>query len=142
MMKPYQVYLKKENGRQYEQMLEQQFYGQIDGRLRAVYLELNDWVLREFVGKIIIITCLNRTPQENKTVGGKPYSAHLDCRAFDGRIRKDFSLDEIKQIERHLLEVWGDFLYVKVHGKGYNKHIHVNIRHKYIRKTFGLLTGS
>ena len=136
-MSEFIVHFKEENGAQYEDMLRQQFYGQIDGRLRAVHLELDDYTYREF-DKHITITCLNRTKEQNRTVGGKPLSSHRFGRGEDGRSR-DFDDEELAKIERHLEEVWGDFLYVKVHGIGKNRHLHMNINVRYERKNFGQL---
>ena len=136
-MSGYLVYMKKESGRQYEEMLHQQFYGQIDGRLRAVFFELDDWIHREF-GKRLIITCLNRTKEENKVVGGVEWSAHLFGRAIDGRTHI-FTREEITKITNHLTDVWGDFIYAKYHNAGTGNHLHINITYKYIRKNFGQL---
>lgn len=130
----YQVLLKKDNGREYQKRLEYEYYNQIDGRLRAVYLELNDWMFRE-LGLRLIITCLNRTKEENKKVNGSEWSAHLFGRALDGRTR-GFSDKEVKKIIEHLSLVWGNFLYVKHHNAGTGMHLHVNITYQYNRKAF------
>ncbi|UPW41501.1 hypothetical protein [Dipodfec virus UA23Rod_920] len=42
-------------------------------------------VLRDFIGKPIIINSAFRSPAVNKAVGGATHSAHLECRAADIR---------------------------------------------------------
>lgn len=124
------IQFKTENGAEYQARLETEFTNDIDSRLRAILLDLNFYTERMF-GKSLIITCLNRTVAENERVGGNPNSAHLDRRAVDLRSR-DFSEIVLDFIVKYLYDTWRkDFIYVLVHGQGFNKHIHINIRYKF-----------
>ena len=126
------VLFKKENGAEYQNKLRQQFYYQIDPRLRAVNMEAALWVYDQFRKKWII-TCVNRTKEENKKVGGSQFSAHLDARADDVR-SWTFEKSEKIQIVKHLYEVWGqDFLYVIHHTTNNAEHFHINIRYHHKR---------
>lgn len=129
------VSFKSENGTEYYDRLYLEFKHWIDPRLRAVLLELDDWSQR-ILGKRVLITSLNRTKEENEKVGGSVYSAHLVGRAVDIRSRL-FEEAELEQIKKHLMDAWGfSFLYVICHGKGSNKHIHINIRHAHQIKNY------
>lgn len=134
MLLPEIILFKRENGPEYHRALKQQFFHRIDGRVRAVYLDLSLYTLASF-DKRIVMTCLIRTPEENKAAGGYEFSAHLEedefpCRAGDSRTH-NFTDGEIEQIIAYLRRTWGDFLYVEYHESGTGPHLHINIRHKY-----------
>ena len=129
------IQIKKENGPEYQARLRYQWRNKIDPRGRAVMLELADWVWNEF-GKILTITCLTRTKEENERLGGYEFSAHLFGRAEDIRSHV-FSQEEIEAIEKHLDETWNnvpnqpDFLFVKRHAALTGPHLHINITWAY-----------
>lgn len=128
-----EINVKRENGRDYEAKLRKDFRLKIDQRLVAVLFGLAFWVWQEYRIEIII-TCLNRTPEENKAVGGHKYSAHLEInhRGADLRTRV-FNLKQIEAIMEYLSDTWGDFIYVKYHDSGSGKHLHLNISWKYAK---------
>ena len=129
------IQFKQELGASYRIRLEVEFANDIDSRVRAVLLDLNNFTELKF-GKSLIITCLNRTEEENRRVGGSPFSAHLDKRAADLRSRI-FTEKELDLMVDYLYNTWNKndrmkgFLYVLVHGNGNSRHIHVNITYKY-----------
>lgn len=130
---------KTENGLDYENRLRNEFLYQIDPRLRAVLLELGDWIWFMW-HKPLILTCLNRTEAENKAVGGSKYSAHKYCRGAD--IRSRIFEDEQKSlIISHIETVWNEsamirppFLYAIHHDSGQGEHFHINISWGYRMK--------
>ena len=131
-MSAYDIWFKTGSGLDYYAKLKFEFYDQIDVRLRGVLYELDDYMWRTHKARITI-TCLNRSKEYNKKVGGSPWSAHLFGRAVDLR-SKNLNDEMIKDLVKHLEDVWGDFLYVKVHDAGSGNHIHINIRYKYRKK--------
>lgn len=101
--------------------LEREFMEAVDPRLRAVVLDVIYQGRRKF-GYQVVITSLFRTPDENRRVGGRPDSSHLDGRAADIRNR-DMSSTCQDFIPKYLKSVWGDL----VHVKSEEDHIHINI---------------
>ena len=101
----------------------------IDFRLRAVLLDLHAYTMREF-NLPVVVTCLSRTKEENEAIGGYEFSAHLDGRGGDIRV-KYRPATVVKAMEDYLREKWGDFLYVVVHDTGSGNHLHLNIRYRY-----------
>ena len=109
---------------------------EIDGRMRAVLLELAEYTMRKWsIG--IVLTCLIRSVEQNTADGGSKYSAHLDGEGRAGELRsRSFTPEQIAVIKDHLETTWGtDFLYVLVHDSGRGPHIHINIRWKHRRGT-------
>lgn len=53
--------------------------------LRGAILSLADWLSWTYQKRTLVITCLHRTPEENKAVGGVPHSLHTRDRAADIR---------------------------------------------------------
>ena len=106
----------------------------IDGRLRGVFLELAEYLMQKY-GIGIVLTCLIRSAEENKAVGGSSTSAHRDGEGRAGDLRsRSFTPEQITDIEDHLVQTWGtDFLYVLVHDSGRGPHIHINIRWQHRR---------
>lgn len=138
------VHFKTENGQEYGQRLVHEFQEDIDNRLKAVLLELGEWTLYCY-NKPVVVTCLNRTKEENDKVNGHENSAHLFdpndplLNIYPGRaadIRSwAFMKDQIPKIVNHLEKVWGkEFLNVKYHNSGSGDHIHINIKWSYRRK--------
>ena len=110
-----------------------QYY--VDPRMCAVVLLLAAWTMCQWsIG--IVITCLNRTVDENRRLGGYEFSAHLSGRGVDIRSRT-FTVTQITQIIEYLETTWGDFIYVKYHNSGSGHHIHINIRYGYKRGRYG-----
>jgi hypothetical protein len=112
-----------------------EFFNKIDGRLRALIYDLDGYVDRTF-NKKLIITCLNRTEEENKADKGKPYSAHLFGRAVDIRAKDPvtnrwyFNPEQQEQIKDYLEKTWGkDFISVNIDPHGTAPHIHININY-------------
>ena len=106
--------------------------GAIDPRLCAILLELGDWTMRRW-SKSIIITCLNRTDEENVSVGGRPKSSHKEGRGGDLRSR-NFMPEQIQEILDHVKETWGsEFVHIVYHGD----HIHLNINYPFKRGDYG-----
>lgn len=134
-MYDYVIKFKRELGKEYEDKLRFQFYDQIDHRLAAIILGLGLFIFRKW-RLYLTITCLNRTPAENKAVNGSKYSAHLFGRAVDVRT-SDWSQEQIDAIIKYLEETWGDFIYVKYHDAGTGNHLHINITYRYRRIQFG-----
>lgn len=128
------VLFKRDNGLEYSKQLETEFGGQIDGRLKAVIYEIGYFCYEKW-GIKPVITCLNRTKEENKKVGGVKWSAHLYGRAVDLRTRT-MTKQQIDELQKHLESVWGSFLYVKYHDAGSGNHLHINIRYAYRRHNF------
>lgn len=126
---------KTESGQEYHDELKNQFSFWIDPRLRAVLTEADGWS-RRTTRKGLLITCLNRTEEENQAVGGRKRSAHCYSRAADIRSWL-FSTIEIKRLILHLQEVWGkEFLHVIHHDSGRGDHIHININRPFHRKNY------
>jgi len=116
--------------------LKQQFYhlAQTDPRIRALVGELALWVEKLFE-KDLAITCVWRTPEEQKQIYGevKP-SAHFcspQCRAVDIRAHRGL-------FTQHELENMGSFVNkyfyrrdglwsIRLHGEGDNFHIHLAV---------------
>jgi len=109
--------------------LKHEFYHEINPKLRAVLFELDDFIER-IHGKELVITCLNRTPEENRKVGGIPHSAHLSRRAADIR-SWIFSEKELDIMIQRVKDTWGDIVYIVYHEGGTGPHIHININLKY-----------
>ena len=130
----YSPVLKKEYGKEYQDRLSFEFAGQVDRRLVAVYYEADDWCYRTF-GKRVIITCINRTQEENRKVNGSQWSGHLFGRAMDWRTFH-LTADEIKGLQSHLAGVWGSLIYVLYHDAGHGSHLHVGIPYNYRRSEF------
>ena len=128
------ILFKTENGLEYHKRLAFEFYNQIDGRVRAIYLEANDYSYRKF-GIQMVLTCLNRTKEENKKAGGVEWSAHLYCRAGDSRTRT-MTPAQIDELIAHIKSVWGDMVYIKYHNAGSGHHLHINIKYAYRRDVF------
>jgi|GEM_PF-3475462 len=132
--------------------LKQQFYhlGQTDPRIRAVARELALWVEKLFE-KDLIITCVWRTPEEQKQVYGstsspqrgsmnssqdgeaKP-SAHFclpQCRAVDIRAHQQyFSGYELENIQSFVQKYFprkDKLPAVLLHGLGDKFHIHLSV---------------
>lgn len=109
-----------------EARLQKELNEEIDPRLRALLRDLAGYAQRIF-DKDIIITCLNRTEQENVSVGGIPKSAHLDNRAADLRVF-NLTAQEQAEIVHYIKTVWGEkMVHVLLSNHGTAKHIHVNI---------------
>jgi hypothetical protein len=98
--------------------------------LKYVLLGLAEY-LREVHDVQLVVTCLYRTPEENKADGGLPQSAHLDWRAAD--IRTWSFTPEIEEATlKHLTGTWGvEMLCAKIHGK--NRHLHINVNYTWLQ---------
>lgn len=120
---------KGELGLAYELKLTEEFNTKLDPRLRAVLLECGRWVRQEF-DKRLVYTCVIRTQEENKKVGGAKYSAHLYGRAVDIRTH-NLTGSELSKLLTYIEVHWlkdEQWLYLLVHGQGNNKHFHINIK--------------
>jgi uncharacterized protein YcbK (DUF882 family) len=125
---------KAENGPRYQRRLITEFETKIDFRLRALLRNLQDYMFDRFA-KNLVVTCLIRTPEENRMVGGVPYSSHLSGRAADIR-SWGMSKGQIGEIKAYLEHVWGPLVYVLHHDSGHGEHIHVNINYRYSIEEF------
>lgn len=130
----YSPVFKKEYGKDYQDRLSFEFSNQMDRRLVAVYYEADDWLYRTY-GKRVVITCINRTPEENKKVNGSKWSGHLFGRAYDWRTFT-MDTDQIKGLQSHLTDVWGSLVYVLYHDAGHGSHLHVGIPYKHRRSEY------
>lgn len=136
------IEFKKEKGPHYQARLRHEWWNRIDPRLRAVFFELSDWVENQF-GKMLIITQLNRTEEENKRLGGYEFSAHLYGRGGDFRSHI-FTQEEIDAIEKHLDDTWNnvshrpDIVYFKHHSVRTGPHIHINVTWAYHKRSYAL----
>ena len=131
------IHPKSENGPAYEMKLYDQFSDHLDPRLRAVMLESARWFRSKF-DKRLVYTCVNRTEEENKDVGGAEYSAHLYGRALDIRVH-NLTEDEVNQLVGYMNLHWlkdDAWLFILVHGKGGNRHMHINIKRKFSHGSF------
>ena len=98
----------------------------LNQHLRAVLLDLG-WYMRHRRDMQVMLTCIYRTPNENKAVNGNPLSAHLDWRAADIRTR-DLKVAEVDDMVNHLRALWPlEMLHVIVHNSGAGPHMHINI---------------
>jgi hypothetical protein len=105
-----------------------QFWTALDLRLVWAICALFHAVLTTLAVRLVI-TCVNRTAKENARVGGKTYSAHLFKCAVDIRM-KDLSAVEIEFIRSWLTaNLDPEVFYWIIHGKGDNKHLHINVRY-------------
>lgn len=128
------VFFKTENGQHYHDRLSNEFHHKIDLRLKAILMEAGDWSNRVLTKKLIV-TCLNRTKEENDKVGGRPTSAHFEGRAADLRT-SHLGQPEIDKLIGHLNKVWGlEFLHTKYHDDGTGFHLHININFPFKRNT-------
>ena len=109
--------------------MKKEFQHQIDGRLKGILLELDDWAY-DMYRIPTVITCLNRSKEENERLGGVPWSAHLFGRGADIRSHH-YTEKMIQSIVRHLEETWGDMIFIKYHDSGSGDHIHINIKYAY-----------
>lgn len=75
----------------------------------------------------ICLTCLWRSPEENKADGGKPTSRHLEIpsRAVDIRT-KDWPHGALESVQDYLSTAWGDNLYVLYEKDKIHLHIHLS----------------
>ncbi len=92
--------------------------------LRLVPYEFAEWCERKNI-EGPILTCILRTPEENKAVGGHPRSFHLTARAIDFRTRH-YSTWELELVEawfRNRCKPPRFDVVTQPHGTG--PHIHV-----------------
>lgn len=111
--------------------IQTEFRREIDRRLAIILTDLDHWLCDMHDYYNLTITCLMRTEEENKKVGGRPFSSHLTGRAAD--IRTWNMKPELKDaIQRYLWKTWGkEFLHVVVSEHGTAPHIHVNINYPF-----------
>ncbi len=127
---------KTEEGEQLRARLAAEFETVLDPLLRAGLLDLAQFVESQY-GKPVIVTCVLRTPDENKAVGGAPNSSHLTGRAADIRVMI-YNSDEIVAIQRYLKHRLADVIHVLYHNGGTGPHIHTNINWAFARQTFAI----
>ena len=124
------IKFKDQNGLEYQARLEFEFIRTIDKRLKAILLDLADEVQRKFK-KDVILTCLNRTEEENRKFNGSPFSAHLSGRGADIRTWH-FNKKVLDFIMNYAYTTWTeDFIYLKYHDSGSGNHLHLSIRYKH-----------
>lgn len=107
----------------------------LDPKLRAILLELEAWT-KNYADYEPMITSLVRTLEENKEVGGRPRSAHLDGRAADLRV---WDMPELlpETIINRWRSIWeASMVHCLLHGDGNNSHIHININWRARTKPF------
>lgn len=107
-----------------------EFATEVDPKLRAAALDGADYMQRKY-GVNMIATCIVRTTEENDKVSDRPKSSHLIqpgfyCRAIDWSIHH-LAEEQAKDFCRYIISVWGHLFHCIVHGKGENRHIHMNI---------------
>ena len=108
-----------------------EFLHRLDPRLRAIALETAVWLRNQELPVDLVVTCVNRTPDENKADGGKPTSAHLVGRAIDIRTR-DWPDGTTEKVMARLYRLWpGTCLYLLHHDVGGGMHLHAQIKMKY-----------
>jgi len=104
------IQFKADNQRQYNR-LTMEFCKKLDPTVKTAIKDLNDFAEehhRSAIGRPLTITCVCRTIEENRRVGGSTYSAHLDTpqgrRAVDLRSRDltDRELDILLSYLTHL----------------------------------------
>jgi len=117
----------------------QEFMRDLDPRLRWMLVNIAARARRE-LGVETITTCIGRTVEENRAVGGIEQSAHLYrpgyyLRAVDLRTRH-MSDDAIREYLNYF-KPWqaiAGLLHVKYHNSGSGNHIHVNVNHSFALK--------
>lgn len=100
-----------------------------DPKLQAILFEADHWMRCKY-NLPITVTCLIRSVEENKQVGGSPVSAHLSGRAADLRSR-NYSKEQTLKLVEHISYVWGEMVYCIHHSHGTGPHIHLNVRIAY-----------
>ena len=110
--------------------LEKEFYEELNVLVRALYLELNDWMERKY-GISLVITCVVRTEEENVAVGGTSKSAHITKRAGDARSR-DLTEEQKEAVIARIKKNWPiPMIHALIHKGGTGEHIHVNVNRAY-----------
>lgn len=127
-----------------------EYHQGIDQRLAAYLDRLDRYTLLRW-NKSVMVTCLNRTPEENRAVGGVPFSSHIPIlpngerpkteaemaralgRGADIRTKDPvtgrwyFTPEQQEEIKNTLLEWLGPvFVFVKIEAD----HIHININYR------------
>ena len=102
----------------------------LDIRLRGFLLDLSLWqatspAVPECDRRYLFLTCINRTKEENKAVGGHQYSGHMDWRCVDFRAN-DLLPGTIGIILDRTAKRW-PLIHLICHGKGPNRHFHAGI---------------
>ena len=93
-------------------------------RLNVIELAFNLQIIREAIGKPIIINSAYRTPEYNKSIGGASKSQHLLGKAADIRV-SGLTAKELHQVIEGLIKK-GE---IKEGGLGlYNTFVHYDIR--------------
>lgn len=120
---------------------EEDGYNNLDPRIKGLLLALALWQFLKW-GIPLTITCIVRTLQENKDVGGQDNSAHilrpgqLWARAVDLR---NHDLTEQQQAERRefVLSHWNfgqmpAMFHMIDHDSGHGQHTHLNLNYQYM----------
>ncbi len=128
------IFFDRDDGESHRVMLARQFKEDLFPLLRGVALEVTNYAFTRS-GYPTTITCVTRTPEENRAVGGYKFSGHLMrpedfVYSFDQRTK---DMDEALRkaiIKRY--EMSSPMVYVIYH----NNHLHVGVRRRYHRKEF------
>lgn len=113
--------------REDEALLRHQFRTVTHTVLQAILFGAAFWLWVNY-NIVLTITCLRRTPDENKAAKGKPTSRHLEtpCPAVDIRIR-DLQKEAILGLVDYLTRTWGDKVYVLLE----KDHIHLQLSRQF-----------
>ncbi len=107
--------------------------GGIDPRLKAFFLVLADHVMQKY-NQGLTITCLVRSIEYNRLIGGNTRSAHLPTEGRAGDFRsRTFTKIEAAEIVAWTKMVWGNFIHIIHHDSGNGEHFHANINHSFKR---------
>lgn len=110
---------------EYQELAEQ--LARAPTELRLVLTEFEAWcALQNFPAPVV--TCVHRTPEQNKAAGGVPNSLHLDSRAMDLRNRH-YTPEQRMECEQWLrarCPRWAFEMVLKPHGTGPHWHIGVH----------------
>ena len=112
--------------RQSEAKLRGEFRTHTDSILRAVTLDFAFWLYCNY-HIVLVVTCLCRDKEENRSVGGSPTSRHLEtiCKAVDYRTR-GWPEEAVTAAEKYIEDTWSDLVWVLVE----KTHIHLQLSRK------------
>lgn len=111
--------------------LEREFNYDVDPVLRGVAIDANIYMMNKY-GIAMVITCIERSVQENVEVGGVPNSSHITevgfyCRAIDFRTIDLLTRAQVDDFIAYIKHVHGQRIHVIFH----KNHIHMNVNKRY-----------
>lgn len=112
--------------REVEAVLRKQFRTQTHPVIRAALFDLAFFILTQW-SIPLTVTCLWRSITENKQVGGKDTSRHIEIPTYAVDIRtRDWPKETMPQVLTYLKDAWGDVLYVQNEPEKSHLHVHLS----------------